>query len=405
MEIINGKYASAKIFSNSVEKYAITQIENICNNEVAKNAKVRVMSDVHPGLICPIGFTMTLENLENDKTGRILPNLVSVDIGCGVTIAKITKSRGIEFKKLDSVIRNCVPSGFNIRKNPHRFSFDLEFSKLKCQKHIFKEKAVLSLGTLGGGNHFIEIDKSRDNEIFITVHTGSRHLGKEITDFYLNEGRKILREKACEKGFENSIEIPPDELTYLEGNLMKDYLEDMKFAQNFAELNRLAIIDEIAKGMKWKIDESYSCAHNYIDFGEEQSKCDDIKNTNGTFSSVPILRKGAISSQKGERVIIPVNMRDGVILGVGKGNEDWNFSAPHGSGRIMKREDVKKSFTVNAFKKWMEGIYSSCIEKGTLDEAPFAYRRIDEIAKAIEPTVEVTKILKPIYNFKAASED
>ncbi|WP_191015398.1 RtcB family protein [Treponema zioleckii] len=266
-----------------------------------------------------------------------------------------------------------------MRKKPHRFSADFDFSRLECGAHVYKEKAVLSLGSLGGGNHFIEIDRDEDGDFFIVVHSGSRHLGKEVADFYLGEGSRVMK---------NHGEDVPFELTYIEESLMNSYLSDVSVVQTFAELNRLAIIDELVRGMKWKIDDPYSCVHNYVDFRAEK----------------PILRKGAVSAQKNERVIIPINMRDGIILGRGKGNAEWNFSAPHGSGRIMKREDVKKSFTLSAFKSAMKGIYSSCISKKTLDESPFAYRGLEESQKAIEPTVEITKILKPVYNFKALPE-
>ncbi|WP_191015673.1 RtcB family protein [Treponema zioleckii] len=372
MEIIKGKFCSCTVFSETCEQYAALQIKNICDNEVSSGSRMCVMPDVHPGKVAPIGLTMTVEN-------RVLPYLVGIDIGCGMTLARIKKHRGMEFKQLDSVIRENIPSGFEVRKNPHRFSADFDFSRLECGSHVYKEKAVLSLGSLGGGNHFIEIDKSEEGDFFIVVHSGSRHLGKEVADFYLGEGQKILK---------NRGETVPFELIYIEENLKDLYLSDVAVVQKFAERNRRAIIDEIARGMKWKIDEPYSCIHNYVDFRTEK----------------PVLRKGAVSAQKDERVIIPINMKDGIILGKGKGNPDWNFSAPHGSGRIMKREDVKKSFTVSSFKSAMKGIYSSCISKGTLDEAPFAYRGIDEIQKAIEPTVEITQILKPVYNFKAQSE-
>ncbi len=376
MEIIKGKNASAHVYSSVLDEYAVVQIKNICDNDVSIGQKICIMPDVHPGFVAPIGLSMTVGE-------KILPNLVGIDVGCGMTIAKIAKHRGLEFKQLDSIIRETVPAGFETRKEPHRFINQLDFSSLLCLKHIQKNKTVLGLGTLGSGNHFIEVDKNDCGDVYILVHSGSRHLGKEVTDYYLNSGKKEL--KKC------GIEIPYETI-FLEGNLMKDYLHDIKVVQSFAALNRLAIIDEIAKGMKWKIETPYSCIHNYIDFENKDAQ-------------KPILRKGAVSARKGEKVIIPINMRDGVILGTGKGNAEWNYSAPHGSGRIMKRGDVKKSFTVSNFKSSMKGIYSSCIGKETLDEAPFAYRGIDVIKNAIEPTVEITEILKPVYNFKAGGEE
>ena len=376
MEIIKGKYSSAIVFSNSAEPYALQQVKAICDNKVSENCSVRVMCDVHPGKVAPIGLTMTLGK-------RILPFLVGLDIGCGMTTVRIIKHRGMEFKQLDSVIRNGVPSGFETRTNPHRFSASFDFSRLECEKHVYKEKVMHSICTLGGGNHFIEIDRAENGEYYITVHSGSRHLGKEVADFYLAEGRKALR-----KILDDSEERITYEMTYIEDSLMQSYLHDVAVVQDFAELNRLAIIDEIAKGMKWKTDEPFSCIHNYVDFRFEE----------------PILRKGAVSARKGEKVIVPINMKDGIILARGKGNADWNFSAPHGAGRVMNRENIRKNFTVSAFKAEMKGVYSSCISRSTLDEAPFAYRRIDEIKNAIEPTVEIESILKPVYNFKAESE-
>ena len=372
METIIGKFSTARVFSETAEQYALAQVKAICDNKVSEDSSICVMSDVHPGKVAPIGLTMTIGN-------RILPYLVGIDIGCGMTMARISKHRGMEFKKLDTVIRERVPSGFEVQKSPHRFISDFDFSKLECAAHVYKEKTALSLGTLGGGNHFIEIDVDDSGEYYITVHSGSRHLGKEVAEFYLSEGRKLLRSQGADI---------PYELTFLEKNLMALYLCDVAVVQDFAALNRLAIIDEIAKGMKWKLEEPISCSHNYVDFRTEK----------------PILRKGAVSAQKDENVIIPINMRDGIILAKGKGNADWNYSAPHGAGRILKRGDVKERFTVSAFKSAMKGIYSSCISKGTLDEAPFAYRGIDEIVNAIEPTVSVTRILKPVYNFKAEAE-
>lgn len=375
MEIIKGKNASARVFSDTMEAYAGVQIQNICDNNVSLGQSICVMPDVHPGFVAPIGLSMTVGN-------SILPNLVGIDVGCGMAIAKVIKHRGLEFKQLDSLIREKIPSGFEIRKTPHRFIEQFDFSELICRNHIRKDNSALSLGSTGSGNHFIELEKGASG-IYILVHSGSRHLGKEVTDYYLNCGRKVLRERGTETSYEE---------TFLDGQLMQDYFHDIKIVQKFAELNRLAIIDEIVKGMKWKTEEPYSCIHNYIDFENEEL-------------GKPVLRKGAISAKKNQKVIIPINMKDGVILGKGKGNPEWNYSAPHGAGRVMKREDVKKSFTVSNFKASMKGIFSSCINAGTLDEAPFAYRGVDEIKNAIEPTVEISEILKPVYNFKAGGEE
>lgn len=373
MKTVNGLYASAKIFNTnsteySIDDYALVQLQALCDNEAFDGCTIRVMPDVHPGKVGTIGFTSTLGK-------RVLPNVIGIDIGCGMSLAKI-KGKTKDFQKLDVVIRDNVPSGFATRKNIHHLADAFDFTKLYCYKHIYEKKALLSLGTLGGGNHFIELDVDDEENAYLVVHSGSRHLGKEVTEYYLAEGQKYLKT--------NGIDIPY-ETTYLEGPLMDAYLHDLKIVQEFASLNREIIIAEIVKGMKWKVLESYSCIHNYVDFSTD----------------TPIIRKGAISAKTDEPVIIPINMRDGIILGTGLGNADWNVSAPHGAGRIMKREDIKSRYTVTSFKNKMKGIYSSCISKDTLDEAPFAYRDLSSISEAIKETVRIEKVIKPIYNFKA----
>lgn len=381
MKTIDGVYTSATIFTTNnpdtaIEDYAIAQLKMLCDNETAKGCSIKVMPDVHPGKVGTIGLTMTISE-------KLMPNLLGIDIGCGMSLAQI-KGKNIEFQKLDSIIRETIPSGFSIRNKLHRFAEDFDLSPLHCFRHIREEKALYSLGTLGGGNHFIEIDRDDEKNSYVVIHSGSRHLGKEVTEYYLNEGQKALISKGIHVPFE---------LTYLEGQLLSDYLHDIQIVQEFAALNRAIMLDEIVKGMKWKIIDSYSSIHNYID-----NSIDVI----GTLGH-PLLRKGAISAKENEAVIIPINMRDGIILGTGLGNKDWNLSAPHGAGRIMKREDVKTSFTVSAFKTAMKGIYSSCISKDTLDEAPFAYRGIEDIAGAIHDTVEIKKIIKPIFNYKGGN--
>lgn len=375
MKIIEGIYTSATIFStndeNGIEEYALAQLKNLCDNKAFQNCKIRVMPDVHPGKVGTIGFTSTLGE-------RILPNVIGVDIGCGMTLAKI-KGKTKEFQKLDTVIRENVPSGFHIRKKAHHKALSFNLSSLLCYKHIHEEKALHSLGSLGSGNHFIELGEDEEKNTYLVVHSGSRHLGYEVTEFYLKEGEKYLKNLGIKL---------PYELTYLEGDLKDAYLHDLKIVQSFANLNREIMVDEIAKGMKWKIIEKISSIHNYIDFE----------------SNPPILRKGAISAKKGEPVIIPINMKEGILLGKGLGNEEWNQSAPHGAGRIMNRESVSSHFTVSDFKKEMQGIYSCCINKDTLDEAPFAYRTLSSIREAIAETVQIDTILKPIYNFKAGGK-
>lgn len=381
METIKGAYTSAQIFTinnpqNAIDQYARAQIQMICDQESSKDCRIRIMPDVHPGKVGTIGLTMTIGN-------SIIPNLIGIDIGCGMTLAQI-KGKKIEYQKLDTVIRDRIPSGFNIRTKPHRFVEKFNFNKLICAKHIRTNKAILSLGSLGSGNHFIEVDRDDTGNLYIVIHTGSRHLGKEVTEYYLNEGQKILKEEGI---------TVPYEITRLKGTLMRDYIHDLQIVQQFASLNREIILEEIVRGMKWKILDSYECIHNYVDASSQ---------TLDTFGSF-MLRKGAISAKTNERVIIPINMRDGVILGTGLGNIEWNCSAPHGAGRIMKREDVKNNFTVSSFKSEMKGIYSSCIGKNTLDEAPFAYRNISDITEVIKDTIIVNKIIKPVYNFKAGN--
>nr|MBP3598368.1 RtcB family protein [Eubacterium sp.] len=372
-QIISGNYASATIFTTdnektALEEYARKQIQMLCDNPVAARSKIRVMPDVHPGKVGTIGLTMTIGT-------QILPNLVGVDMGCGMTLASI-QGKKMEMQKLDRIVQTKVPAGSEVRKEAHHLANEMDLSELRCAHAIQKEKALCSLGTLGGGNHFIEVDQDDSGVFYLVIHSGSRHLGVEVTEYYLREGQKHLKAQG------NDV---PYELTYLEGELMSDYLHDLQIAQDYAALNREIMIREITKGMKWKISHMEHCIHNYVDFSGE----------------VPLLRKGAIAAAADTPVIIPINMRDGILLGTGLGNEEWNCSAPHGAGRIYKREDVKSHFTVSAFKSEMKGIYTSCISKDTLDEAPFAYRPLEEIQEAISETVHINRVLRPIYNYKA----
>lgn len=368
MKIVKGIYTEAKIFTDDVETYAGAQVKMICDNEVANGSTICMMPDIHPGKIAPIGLSMTV-------TDKVIPQLLGVDIGCGMTCVKLNKNN-VEFQKLDRIIRENVPSGFAIRNEPHHMAEDFSYEGLHCIRHINRNKAERSLGTLGGGNHFIELDKGDDGCMYLVVHTGSRHLGEEVAEYYTKLASSCLKEQGREI---------PYYMSYLEGDNKKVYMEDVQIIQHYAEWNRQIIVREILKGMKWKAVEQFSVAHNYLD-------------------ASGILRKGSISARNGEKVIIPANMKEGIILGIGKGNAEWNYSAPHGSGRRMKREDVKNQYTVSEFKKEMKGIYSSCVGVETLDEAPFAYRSITEIAEQISDTVEITEILKPVYNFKAGSK-
>lgn len=376
MKIIKGIYADAKVFTTNhkqtgLEPYAEAQLQLLCDNKAAEGCKIRVMPDVHPGKVGTIGLTMTVGK-------RILPNLVGADIGCGITMIKL-KQKKAEYQKLDCVIRDHIPAGFAIRRNAHRYGNQIDLTQLCCYPSIRTEKALCSLGTLGSGNHFIELDTDEAGAIYLVVHSGSRHLGQEVTEHYLRKGQDCLKKQG---------ETVPYELTWLEGDLMQQYLHDLQVVQKFAAWNREAILDEIIKGMKWKLTDRFSCIHNYVEENDNEL----------------ILRKGAIAAGKGDCVIIPVNMRDGILVGKGKGNPDWNQSAPHGAGRILKREDVKGNYTVSQYKKEMQGIYSSCIGADTLDEAPFSYRRISEIQEVIGDTVTVETILHPLYNYKAGGK-
>ncbi len=365
MQKITGEYAAAMIYSDTVEEYAATQVKMICDNSAASGSRIRVMPDVHPGNIGPIGLTMTIGD-------KIMPGLVGTDIGCGISYIRIKKAN-IEFQKLDKVIREKIPVGSHIRKEPHRFSVDFDFGDLICRKCVNDNKAVLSLGTLESGNHFIEVDIDETGQQYIAVHTGSRSLGAMVAGYYMKKGHELLKQKGIDVSYE---------MTYLEGQLMEDYIHDASEVQGFAMLNREIILSEIAKSMKWKETGSGGCIHNYI--AEDR-----------------ILRKGAVSAYENDDVIIPVNMKDGIIIGTGKGNAEWNCSAPHGAGRILSRTEAQNQHTLSEFKAAVKGIHFSNLSPGTLSEAPFAYRGLEEIIEAIKDTVEVKKILKPVYNFKA----
>ena len=398
---LNGKYNSAEVFTENIDNQAIAQIIALCSQPFSAGSKIRIMPDVHAGSGCTIGTTMTI-------TDKVVPNLVGVDIGCGMETA-VLKEKHIELQKLDKLIYEKIPSGFEIREKPHRFAEKIDLSELYCIEHINPVRAELSIGTLGGGNHFIEADKGSDGKIYIVIHSGSRHLGVEVAKYYQNEAYRRLNKSSAKEvqelidrlkaeGRERQIQQElkklantkrtdvPKHLAYTEGELFSQYIHDMKLVQKFAEINRQAMMTEIIKGMGLHITESFTTIHNYID------------------TDSMILRKGAVSAQKGERLLIPVNMRDGSLLCTGKGNADWNYSAPHGAGRLMSRSEAKESFTVSEYKKQMKGIYTTSVNSGTLDECPMAYKSIEDIVNNIGDTVEINDIIKPIYNFKAGVE-
>ncbi len=400
MKIIQGKYNEAKICTDVVDDVAIAQIQAMCDSPVFKQSNIRIMPDVHAGASCTIGTTMTI-------TDKIVPNMVGVDIGCGMELVRIAEKE-IDLDALDKLIYEKIPSGFNYRDKRHEYADRIDLSELRLAKQVNTNLAYVSLGTLGGGNHFIEADKDDDGNIYIVVHSGSRHLGKEIAELYQNEGyRRIcgnskaqlqeiirrLKEEGRAQDIEKEIlsaknnrqEIPKD-TAYVEGELFDDYIHDMKITQRFAVLNRQAMADEIVRGLRLTVTEQFTTIHNYID-------TDNM-----------ILRKGAVSARKGEKLLIPINMRDGSLICVGKGNDDWNQSAPHGAGRILSRGQARAKLTMEEFRKEMLGIYSTSVNPNTIDESPMAYKTIDDIADNIKPTVEIIKRIKPIYNFKASEE-
>lgn len=394
---IKGKFNTAKVFTDIIDEDSIRQVYELCNQSFTEGAKIRMMPDVHVGAGCVIGTTMTI-------TDRVVPNMVGVDIGCGMETVRI-KGRKLEVEQLDKLIKFNIPSGFDIREKQHRYAEKARLEELRCAEQVNLDRAYHSLGTLGGGNHFIEADKGEDG-IYIVIHSGSRHLGVEVAKFYQKRAieelkhsgdddvRKLIDEMKLQ-GREKEIEAAvrehnsqakkavPDHLAYVYGTAFDDYIHDMKIVQEFAMLNRKAMMDEIVRGMKLKVEDEFTTIHNYID------------------TEKMIVRKGSVSAQSGERLIIPINMRDGSLICIGKGNDDWNCSAPHGAGRLFSRSQAKQNFTVSEYKKQMSGIYSTTINQSTLDECPMAYKSMDDIVKNIGDTVEITEVIKPIYNFKA----
>lgn len=407
MKEITGKYNNAKIFTDDIDEASLKQVETLCDQEFTQGSKIRLMPDVHAGAGCTIGTTMTL-------TDKIVPNLVGVDIGCGMEtlVIKADAEASVNFdpSRLDKNIRRNIPSGFDVRNIVHKFADQIEWDKVKGKYN--KRRAKLSLGTLGGGNHFIEVDRDDDGKLYIVVHSGSRHAGLEIADFYQEEAWKQLNgkqradlEAAIEQmkaeGKQTEIEgtlkkmksqvithIPKD-LAYVSGYLFDDYINDMRIMQHFAMMNRKAMIESISIGLHIKrddIEEQFTTIHNYID------------------TDAMILRKGAVSAKKGEKLLIPMNMRDGSLVCIGKGNEDWNCSAPHGAGRVMSRKYARKVLNVDDFKAAMSGVWSSTVGKDTIDEAPMVYKKMDSIIENLKDTAEIVKTIKPIYNFKAGQE-
>lgn len=391
-----------KIMTDDIEQAALDQITTLASIPAFENSKIRIMPDVHAGKGCVIGFTADMED-------KIIPNVVGVDIGCGMLTVDLGKQT-FTFPELEEAIQNKVPSGMNV--NSERIAMFPKLQELYCYGYLKDTNRLeRSIGTLGGGNHFIEIDKDEEGNSYLVIHSGSRNLGKQVAEFYqglaadlMNSGAELKKQqeeliaeykaqgkvrgiqsalRKLYKEFEEKNPKLPADLCYLSGKWSEEYLHDMRICQEYATLNRQTMAYSIISELDLDIEDQFETIHNYIDF-----------NSN-------IIRKGAVSAKKGERLLIPINMKDGCIYGVGKGNEDWNCSAPHGAGRVMSRMQARENISLNDFVLSMKGIYSESISEETIDESPFAYRSIDKIIDKIEPTVEVRKLMKPVYNFKA----
>ena len=395
---IKGKINTAICYAKVVEDEAIEQIRRMCDYDFTENSKIRIMPDVHAGKGCTIGTTMTV-------TDKAVPNIVGVDIGCGMYTVNLGKGE-IDLEKLDEAA-HFVPSGMNIWEGRQE-KFDLQ--ELRCYRNLKNTKWLeRSLGTLGGGNHFIEVDKASDGTHYLVIHTGSRNLGKQVADIYqqlaidLNKGKetyfqqreeiiRTYKEQGRRKDIQKVLKAiswnqrettMPEDLCYLYGQFFDDYLHDVEICQRFARRNREKIAEVLLARTGMTGGEAFHTIHNYIDTDEM------------------ILRKGAIAAHAGEKVLIPINMRDGSVLAIGKGNVEWNYSAPHGAGRIMSRTKAKNELDMEAYRKSMEGIYTTSVNEKTLDEAPMAYKSLEDIIDVIKESVDIIEIMKPIYNFKA----
>ena len=396
---IKGKVNTAICFARVVEDAAVAQIQRMCDTEMTKGSRIRIMPDVHAGKGCTIGTTMTI-------TDKAVPNVVGVDIGCGMYTVKLGRV-DIDFEKVDEAC-HIIPSGFDTWD---RVMWPFDLTELKCYRELEGVKRLnMSLGTLGGGNHFIEIDEAADGTKYLIIHSGSRNLGKQVAELYqqlavdLNHGKEeyiakrdqVIREYK-EAGRWSEIQSAlkavkrekkdadiPDDLCYLYGTYLDDYLHDVVICQRFARENREKMAEVILEHTGLEAIETFHTIHNYIDTDEM------------------ILRKGAIAAHAGELVLIPINMRDGSVLATGKGNPDWNYSAPHGAGRIMSRSKARDVIEMEDYRKAMEGIYTTSVSTATLDEAPMAYKSLEDIIDVIEESVDVIEVLKPIFNYKAS---
>lgn len=380
--LTNSLGIETKIFAKTVESDAIEQIKNLMEYPPYSKEKIRIMPDVHLGKGCTIGTTMTISD-------SLTPNLVGVDIGCGMLTIKL-KNQKINYKKLDSIIRMNVPHGFNIHSSQ---AADFDFSNIRATRNIDIERAKLSIGSLGGGNHFIEIGESDKGNLYLIIHSGSRKLGTDICSYYQKLALEQLTEKYLEENKDEilnkkgkkrkRLSIPNRDLAHLTGKDFDDYMNDMQIVQKYASLNRATMAQIIIDKYGFEELDRFETIHNYIDFEKM------------------ILRKGAVSAQKGEKLLIPFNMRDGSLICVGKGNADWNYSAPHGAGRLMSRTQARRELDMDEFKNSMKDIFTTSLKKSIIDEAPKAYKPMDEIINAIGDTAEIVEKIKPLYNFKA----
>ncbi len=398
---VKGAYATAKVFTDRVDAQSLAQVQTLCDQPFVAGSQIRLMPDVHAGAGCTIGTTMTI-------TDKIVPNLVGVDIGCGMETVRL-RQRDLDLAALDAFIKANIPAGFCVRNAPHPYMGQIDLRALRCAKSVTMARAIRSIGTLGGGNHFIEVDRDDEGNLYLVVHTGSRHPGLQVAQHYqaaawrdlarepgLRLDVAIARLKASGRRQEIQAlvedfaakhrDIVPKALAYVSGPLFDDYLHDMRLMQRFAALNRRAIVDTLLEGLRLEAEDRFTTIHNYIDL------------------EARILRKGAVSARAGERLLIPINMRDGSLICVGKGNDDWNQSAPHGAGRLMSRAEAKRVFSVEAFRQSMAGIYTTTADQSTLDECPMAYKPIEAILDNIAPTADVVARIRPLYNYKAAGD-
>ena len=397
---IKGQFNTAKVFTDVIEPEAVSQILDLCNQKAFAGLNIRIMPDVHAGAGCTIGTTMNIRD-------KVIPNLVGVDIGCGMLVAELGKV-DIDFAKLDEVIRSKVPSGHDVRETTHPFLAKTKVDDVLCKSAVDMDRAYKSIGSLGGGNHFIEVDADDEENKYLVIHSGSRHLGVEAAKYYQRNAVKALseqfgktkidaiiakcksehRERDIEKELKALSSVRPDnfnkDFAYCECSLFDAYIHDMKIIQEYAEWNRHAMLKEIEDSMGLSHISEFTTIHNYID------------------TENMILRKGAVSAQKGEKLIIPMNMRDGSLICIGKGNPDWNYSAPHGAGRLMSRHKAKESISLDEFQNSMQGIWTSSVNTSTIDESPMAYKPMEAIVDNIKDTVEIVNIIKPLYNFKAS---